>query len=148
CTGRLPFHGKDTVSTLMAVATEKPDSPARIDAEVPAALSALVMKLLEKDPARRIASADKVVQALRELEQRLDATQIVAPTPPKRAVNVSDRKDQRATRDSTPPKKSRVPLVLAMAGILAGGVVATIVLWPRTVPDEPKGPPVVVKPSG
>ena len=54
CTGELPFKGTDTVSTLMAVAMDNPPPPAKVNAEVPAGLSDLVMKLLEKDPAQRI----------------------------------------------------------------------------------------------
>src|SRR5262249_1058709 len=45
CTGQLPFKGADTVSTLIAVATTEPAPPMKLNPEVPAGLSDLVMKL-------------------------------------------------------------------------------------------------------
>jgi serine/threonine protein kinase len=64
CTGQQPFKGKDTVSTLMEVALHQPPPPRQLNAEVPQDLSDLVMKLLEKDAARRPASAGEVVRML------------------------------------------------------------------------------------
>ncbi len=74
CTGEVPFRGTDTVSMLMSVATNNPPSPARVNPMVPAELSNLVMKLLVKDPNRRLASAHDVVEALSKMEQSLRAT--------------------------------------------------------------------------
>jgi predicted Zn finger-like uncharacterized protein len=68
CTGKLPFHGEDMMSTLMAMAMDQPDAPRVLNPELPPALSALVMRLLEKDPRQRPASADEVVQALTAIE--------------------------------------------------------------------------------
>src|SRR5204862_5998295 len=59
CTGKQPFKGNDIVSTLMSVAMDEPPPPAQVDAAIPEELSALVMRLLEKDPAKRPASAAK-----------------------------------------------------------------------------------------
>jgi serine/threonine protein kinase len=70
CTGKLPFHGYDTVSTLLAVATSNAEPPARSNPAVPIEFSDLVMTLLEKDPAKRQASAAIVAEALHDLEQR------------------------------------------------------------------------------
>ncbi len=66
--GRPPFSGKDTVSTLMAIAMENPTPPQMINFEVPAELSDLIMALLEKDPAKRIGSAQEVVDVLGQSE--------------------------------------------------------------------------------
>jgi serine/threonine protein kinase len=63
-TGQQPFQGKDIMATLLAVASHQPAPPARLDAGVPRELSELVMRLLEKAPARRPASAGEVAQAL------------------------------------------------------------------------------------
>jgi len=70
CTGRLPFQGRDVPSMLLAIATHKPAPPIRLNADVPRELSDLVMRLLEKDPARRPASAEAVVQVLLTLETK------------------------------------------------------------------------------
>jgi formylglycine-generating enzyme required for sulfatase activity/serine/threonine protein kinase len=91
CTGLFPFQGADTVATLVAVALNTPAAPATINREVPAGLSDLVMKLLEKDPAKRIASAQHLVAALLALERQLarrEATE-TAPAPVAVAVPVA-----------------------------------------------------------
>ena len=80
CTGKQPFHGKDTVSTLMAVAMTEPDPPAKINMELPIELSDLVMKLLEKDPEKRIASANEVVEALQGIEELVRKKESREPT--------------------------------------------------------------------
>src|ERR1022692_3047018 len=69
--GQQPFQGKDTVSTLMSVAMYEPDAPIKLNDELPKAFSELVMKLLEKDPADRIASAEEVVKAVQAMEKEL-----------------------------------------------------------------------------
>jgi formylglycine-generating enzyme required for sulfatase activity len=70
CTGQQPFRGGDSMSTLMEVAMRDPPPPVQLDAEIPQDLSDLIMKLLEKDPDRRIGSAAEVVKALSALEQK------------------------------------------------------------------------------
>jgi eukaryotic-like serine/threonine-protein kinase len=73
CTGTLPFAGADLVSTLVAVATTDPPAPRSLNPELPPALSDLVMKLLAKDPAQRVASAQEVVKAIQAIEKDLQA---------------------------------------------------------------------------
>ncbi len=87
CTGRTPFRGRDTIATLMAVGTHQPPPPCRLNPEAPAGLSALVMRLLEKDPDRRPTSAADVVQALRAMEQGRGGP--AAPRRRRRAVRVA-----------------------------------------------------------
>jgi Leucine-rich repeat (LRR) protein len=67
--GRLPFRGRETMSTLMSIALDQPTPPRRTNAKLPQALSDLVMTLLEKDPNLRPASASAVVEALQAIEQ-------------------------------------------------------------------------------
>jgi formylglycine-generating enzyme required for sulfatase activity len=67
CTGRMPFRGKDTVTTLLAVATTNPPPPSELRPEVPAALSDLVMQLLAKKPEDRPESARAVAERLAAL---------------------------------------------------------------------------------
>src|SRR5262249_46376055 len=83
-TGEQPFTGNDPLSTIMAVAMPEPPPPVQVDADVPPALSELVMNLLEKDPARRTGSAAEVVQALQGLERQL------APSQPREQTQVLD----------------------------------------------------------
>jgi serine/threonine protein kinase len=69
CTGQQPFVRKDSVSTLMAVAMTDPVAPATLNKALPKELSDLVMKLLEKDAAKRTSSASEVVQAIQAIEK-------------------------------------------------------------------------------
>ncbi|MCA9706494.1 MAG: protein kinase [Myxococcales bacterium] len=55
-TGRLPFAAKDAIGTAMARLHELPESPLR-HVDLPPPLTAAIMACLERDPARRPASA-------------------------------------------------------------------------------------------
>ncbi|HVK13940.1 MAG TPA: family 16 glycoside hydrolase [Gemmataceae bacterium] len=63
-TGRQPFNGPDTMSLLTALATDTPEDPRALNPDVPADLAALILRLLEKDPARRPQTAREVIAAL------------------------------------------------------------------------------------
>jgi len=69
-TGMLVFEGENAVQVMMQHARAAPRRPSeRVDRPIPAALEDLVMECLEKDPARRPASAEVV-------RERLDAVQV------------------------------------------------------------------------
>ena len=82
--GRQPFDQADTLALLMAIATEPPPPLRQVAPHVPASLAALVMRLLEKKPADRPASAREVFEALRAIERELASPQGAAAlaTPP------------------------------------------------------------------
>jgi serine/threonine protein kinase/WD40 repeat protein len=67
CTGQKPFRGKDLISTLMAAAVKDPPPPQQVQPGVPAGLSALVMRLLAKNPEQRPATAREVADTLAAL---------------------------------------------------------------------------------
>ena len=62
-------EGATLTAVLKAVATHHPPPPREVNPAVPAALSDLVMRLLEKDPARRPPSAAGVAAELQALER-------------------------------------------------------------------------------
>jgi len=68
-TGELPFKGKDTISTLVAVANEKPRPPQQLNPQLPAALCTLIERLLDKKPDERPPSAAAVVDAIEAIER-------------------------------------------------------------------------------
>lgn len=74
-TGAPPFYAGSPSETLRRICTFKPVSAATVRPEVPEGLSALIDRLLEKDPRRRPADAR---EALRDVEAILTA---LAPEP-------------------------------------------------------------------
>jgi serine/threonine protein kinase len=121
-TGQQPFQGKDTVSTLLAVASHQPAPPVRLDPGVPQEVSDLVMRLLEKEADRRPASAAAVVETLqaveRELAERGESSGGPA-TLPTRSVKPAAPRDRRLVSPA-------VAAVFLLGGLLGMGAFTLI----------------------
>ena len=63
-TGEVPFSGRNIVEVLQAVSSKSPVPPSRLAPELPAALDALILRLLAKEPEGRFPSAAAVREAL------------------------------------------------------------------------------------
>lgn len=63
-TGRPPIIGESVMAVLAATEHERPPAPSSLRPEVDAALDAIVLGCLEKDPARRPASAGQLAASL------------------------------------------------------------------------------------
>ncbi|HEV7751453.1 MAG TPA: Stk1 family PASTA domain-containing Ser/Thr kinase [Baekduia sp.] len=89
-TGRVPFEGDSAVAIALKQVGEIPVPPSAFNADVPPALEAVVLRALEKDPARRFADADEFIAALEHASAGVappppmgpDQTQVIAPTGP------------------------------------------------------------------
>ena len=77
-TGQLPFSGPTTFAVLSAIATHTPPPPIQLRGETPPRLSALVERLLAKQPEQRPISAQAVLDELAEIEKEVKQPQ----TPP------------------------------------------------------------------
>jgi serine/threonine-protein kinase len=77
-TGRPPFEGDTPAAVLYRHVHEPPRPPSQLRPGLSPALEAVVMRALEKDPARRFASAEEMSQAL---SQALAGPSPVAPVP-------------------------------------------------------------------
>jgi hypothetical protein len=121
-TGRQPFRGKDTVSTLVAVATDRPPPPVG----VPEELSDLVMRLLEKEPRRRPASAAEAAEDLRDLEEKLAREDAHPVRPPPAGARTGRRP---------------ILLVLGVGLVALVGLAGWLTAFLRV--GTPKGTPVV-----
>jgi len=64
-TGRRPFQGDTLAAIFRAITQDTPEAPHTLDPRVPEALSSLIMKLLDKDPARRFSSGNNLIGELR-----------------------------------------------------------------------------------
>jgi Leucine-rich repeat (LRR) protein len=113
-TGELPFKGKDTLSTLMAVATEQPMPPRALNPAVPSALSGLIMRLLAKKPDDRPASARAVAEAFAALE-RDPAALAVASVRPVAPLAVRPQVEREEDADTQPHGERRVPPIRSKA---------------------------------
>ncbi|MFD8084468.1 serine/threonine-protein kinase [Kitasatospora sp. NPDC059722] len=100
-TGRLPFQAPDAVGYLTAHLTEEPPVPSSVSAGVPAAWDDLVLRLLEKDPDRRYASATELSLALRHVDDTSDPAGSPAPS--------GGRTDRRPSTAATAPLPPPAP---------------------------------------
>jgi WD40 repeat protein len=149
-TGQQPFKGRDTISTLMAVATEQPRPPGAVAPDVPPVLSDLIMRLLAKKPGDRPPSAQAVVDALQAITQ--DQTTVLRPaaTAPRSAVK---RKATAPAVELAPPPVRRRWVVPAGAALVLVAVAAAGVAWvvsrgPGAGDEETPPPPGTTPPAG
>lgn len=68
CAGQLPFRGETPAALLASLRSDTPRPIRHIVPQLPDALADLIMRLLNKDPAGRPASAAAVAQALAAIE--------------------------------------------------------------------------------
>jgi len=64
-TGRLPFEADTTMGVILKHLYDDPPRPSSLRPELPAALDALVLRAMHKEPAERYPSAGALAQALR-----------------------------------------------------------------------------------
>ena len=95
-TGKRPFAGATSMALLNEIINKAPASPATLNPALPAALESVLRKALEKDPLQRYQTAADLRSELKRLQQ---------PTP-----------------SPTPPRASRVPLILAAGAVAATGI--------------------------
>ncbi|HEY3448588.1 MAG TPA: protein kinase [Myxococcales bacterium] len=72
-TGTPPFTHPDLMGQIMAHSTEAPPSPRLKNPQIPVELEAVILRLLEKDPARRFPSARELGQELVKIRRILEA---------------------------------------------------------------------------
>ncbi len=70
-TGQLPFRGESMLSVMDRIATATPSTPSDLRADVPQSLDRLIAACLEKNPARRPASAAEVAKSLKSISESL-----------------------------------------------------------------------------
>src|ERR1700723_2769508 len=77
-TGQSPFTGPSVLSIMHDIATGTPAPPSTLQPGLPRTLDDLILRCLEKDPARRPARASEIVAALKSLSV---PSATLAPTP-------------------------------------------------------------------
>jgi tetratricopeptide (TPR) repeat protein len=114
--GKAPFAGESVLETLDAVRTRAPEPPSRLNAQMPRDLEVICLKCLEKEPARRYATAGDLAEDLR----RYLAGEPIAARPTGRALRLW----MWARRN---PALASMAAALALA--LLGGLAATTWKW-------------------
>ena len=132
--GRLPFEGESAVSIALKHLSEQPPPLSQMRPDINAALEAVVMSALAKDPALRWQSAEDFAEALQaargQIEAGVDGAQGLAavapiplPAPPAAATPVGAG-DGAVAPPAEPKRRRRWPwftiglLTLALAGFL------------------------------
>ena len=64
CTGRPPFESTDVLELIHAHIARTPEAPAQVRADLPDALSRILLKLLRKEPGERYQSARALIEDL------------------------------------------------------------------------------------
>ncbi len=80
-TGRLPFRGDHPAALSYSILNEEPLALSSILPKAPRLLERIVLRCLEKDPAKRFQSADEIVAELRKLQQELTGATGIPATP-------------------------------------------------------------------
>ena len=130
-TGVTPFRGDTPMAVIMQQANAVPPSPSLINPQVPAALAAVVLRSIAKDPATRFPSASAMVAALAE-----------ALNVPAYAVN---------TTGGQMPYSSQAPTQLQAAAptpAISGFGGPTYISNPQTSAATPGQPSTVAAPAG
>src|SRR6185436_5413319 len=112
-TGRPPFAGESVQTVLLQVREADPVPPRRLNASIPRDLDTIILKCLEKAPARRYASAAAFAD---DLGRFLRAEPVMA-----RPLGLSGRMWRWTQRH---PASAALTAVLALA--LAGGLAAML----------------------
>ncbi len=113
-TGELPLKGEGTMGMLRALALHEPTAPDRKRADLPPALSALILKLLAKDREKRPRDAREAADALRAIGR--------AGRGPEEPAGVLDRPAEAATGRRM-PKLLIAVAAAALLSVLAGALV-------------------------
>jgi len=74
-TGRVPFEGETPLSVAMKHKGEKPRDPKEWNPQLPAALSRLILKCLEKDKEKRFQTADELRAEIEAIEEGYPTTE-------------------------------------------------------------------------
>jgi serine/threonine protein kinase len=130
-TGQMAFQGSDTLAILSSLAMDQPAAPRAVNAEVPAELSDLILRLLAKKAEDRPADAQEVTEALRAAEARLKPP---APTakPATKPVPAKTEVLRPAPAPSRVRPRRRRALVAAAAGGLLALALGTVVFFMQT----------------
>jgi eukaryotic-like serine/threonine-protein kinase len=132
-TGRVPFEGESAVTIALKQVNEAPEPPSTYNPAITPELEEVVMRALEKDPARRFPDAESFISALQAARDGT-ATAIVAPLVP--APPLDPPSEAYAyPEEPLPPREPRESgrwWLWLLAVLVAGAGLAAVLLLPGT----------------
>src|SRR5262249_19080315 len=108
-TGEMAFKGEHTLAILSALAMTNPPPPHTLRPQGSEELSDVIMKLLEKEPENRFASAQEAADVLRSL-QPVASTQVMAKPKTMAVTKAKTPKGVEPTMAGAGGAKTRWPL--------------------------------------
>ena len=139
-TGQVPFEGESSVSIAVKHIHEAPVAPSARNAAVPRGLDAIVLRAMEKDPARRYQSADEFIAALEAFRDGTappaPGTTAFAPLPPPVVAPVLVEEGPDPVSEELHPRRW-MPWLVGLLALTAAAVAAFLLLAPdqRAIPD-------------
>ena len=115
-TGRVPFEGDTALGIAMKQKEEAPKNPRLLNPNLPDDLAGVILKCLEKDPAKRYLSAADVRAELERVEQGLPTTDRAAP---QRATPLRKASTSKEITVKFAPRKLVIPALAVVAVIIA-----------------------------
>lgn len=115
-TGRVPFEGETPLSVAMKHKSEQPSDPRELNAQIPEALSRVILKCMEKKRENRYQGAEELFSELKRIEKELPTTE-----------RIISRRKPATGREITvkfTPKKLLIPAAAAVSV-----VILIIVIW-------------------
>jgi len=129
-TSHVPFEGETALSIAMKHKGEAPKDPKKLNPAIPADLGGVILRCLEKDPAKRYQGAADVRSELERIEKGLPTSELVVP----------ERKTitSRQITVRLPSKKVWIPAAAVLVALLA------VAVW-QLIPEKAgAGRPVAV----
>jgi serine/threonine-protein kinase len=138
--GRRPFEADSVLELMQQQLSAAPPRPRTLWPEIPSPLEQLLLGMLEKDPARRPGFAEirRVLHDLRGTPEPME----LAETGP-RPLSLSPRAHLPTDRVLPLARRSWMPWVAALIGVIAVGSAGGWVLW-----KQKRTPPTVIAPVG
>jgi len=134
-TGELPFTGDTAMAVLTKQKIEQPPDPRVINPQVPAGLSLLILKCLEKDPARRFQDVRDIIPELDRIAQEYGLTgSSGGELSSGRRSGTVTRKPRRLRRVISIPAVTVIRAAVLVAAVIAGYL---LFLRPHPAPQEP-----------
>ncbi len=115
-TGRVPFEGETPLSVAMKHKSEPPSDPRELNAQIPEALSRMILKCMEKKRENRYQEAEELLAELNRIEKELPTTERIIP-----------RRKPITRREITvklTPRKLLIPAVVVISV-----VILALVIW-------------------